>query len=65
MAQFVHTLAGVAVQGQRAQAFAQGFLQISVKTVRVFHRIELDHTRRILNSVGVHGLHVFADALHQ
>ena len=65
MAQFVHTLAGVAVESQSAQTLAQSLLQISRQAVRVLHRVELDHARRILDGVGVHGLHVLADALHQ
>jgi len=65
LAKLVHTLAGVAIERQRAQTLAQSLLQIRRQAVRVFHRVELDHARRILDGIGVHGLHVLADALHQ
>ena len=65
MAQIVHAAIGVAVERQGAQSLAQSLLQIRWQSVRVFHRVELDHAHRVLDGIGVHGLHILADALHQ
>ena len=62
MAQVVHAAVRVAVERQRTQARAQFGLQISGQAVRVLHGVELDHAFGILDGVGVHGLHVLADA---
>ena len=47
---------------QRAQALAQGLLQRLGQREGVFHGVQLDQARRVLNGVGVHGLHIRADA---
>ncbi|MDT4851337.1 hypothetical protein FQZ97_855150 [compost metagenome] len=51
----------VAVDRHRAQALSQLCLQLGRERKRIFHRIELDQTGRVLDGVGVHGLDVLPD----
>ena len=63
--QIIDAAIGVTVQSQGAQAFTQSFLQRWRQAERVLHRIELDHADRILNGVGVHGLHILPNSAHE
>ena len=60
--QLVDPRAGVAVDGHRAQAPAQLGLQPGRQAVGVLHGVELEHAGGVLHGVGVHALHVGADA---
>ena len=60
--QLVGAAAGVAVQRQSAQALAQRGLQVGGQAVRVLHGVELEQAGGVLHGIGVHRLHVGADA---
>jgi hypothetical protein len=47
------------------EALAQLGLQLGRQPKRVLHGIELDHAGRVLDRVGVHGLHVLTDPLQE
>ena len=59
--QVVHPTIGVTVQRCGPQPAPQLLLQSGGQTVRILHGIELDHARRFLNGIGMHGLHVLSD----
>ena len=62
-AQVINTTTWVTIERQRAQALTQPLLQLGAQAVRVFHRVQLDQTRSILNCIGVHGLNVLTKAV--
>ena len=63
--QVIEARARITVDGHAPQPLAQRLLQFRRQAVGVFHGVQLQQPFGRLNQVGVHGLHIGADALQR